>query len=311
LGLKLRLDPGRKAALLDEAAGAFRSGPVDQLNQFAAWLNQRHEFGRTLAVLPYEQALKRRDSFIIHLDALAGLDHWAEVGQILGREGLPLQDSILEAFRARAALKLQQVDQAAFHWRRAVQAARDDVEQLEFVAQYAEKNTQYSDAIRAYRAVLQAEPSRMSAYLSLSRILQQHGSTTDLLDLMGQMARVWPQNPTFKNDLAYLNLLLNKDVASSRKTAEELVRQFPQLLPIRCTLALACLRAKEPALALGLLSDGNVDWRQALPGDRAVYIGALVANGRLKEAQALASDLPTATLRKEELDLVRAACPKS
>jgi hypothetical protein len=53
--------------------------------------------------------------------------------------------------------------------------------------------------------------------------------------------------PATENDLAYLNLLLKNEVDASGHIAEKLVREHPQMLAYRTTLALAYLRSNDAA----------------------------------------------------------------
>ena len=108
-----------------------------------------------------------------------------------------------------------------------------------------------------------------------------------------------------RNDFAYLNLLLAAKLPESRQTAEELVGQFPESLPYRTTLALACYRLKDYTTALRVYEGRPYDWRQALPGHRAVYAAVLAANGQGKEAREQAVHIPPERLREEELALIR------
>ena len=303
LGLEIRLEPERKADLLKQASAKFRAGPAEDLDSFAAWLNGQIEFDQTLASLPLEQALKRRVSFILHMDALGGLGRWQAVQRILDTPDLPLSRTVVQAFRARTALQLKRPEDATLAWRRALNAAQDDPEELVFLAQYAEKNNEFDYSARAFHALAKVAANPLPVYLTLSQLLQQHGSTEDLRDVLNEMADKWPRNSAFKNDAAYLNLLLEKDLVRSKQTAEQLVRENPQFLSMRSTLALAYLRLKDPAAALNVYSDANYDWRQALPANAAVYVAVLAANGKTNDAGALALTLPIESLRKEEREL--------
>ncbi len=121
------------------------------------------------------------------------------------------------------------------------------------------------------------------------------------------MAERWPDEISFRNDLAYLDLLLNRNVESATKVAEDLVEAHPGNLPFRAALALGRLRSKNPSTALEAFAGRDWDWTKALPGHRAIHAAALAAAGRAKEAAARAGEIPPDSLRREERQLLESA----
>ena len=120
-----------------------------------------------------------------------------------------------------------------------------------------------------------------------------------------ELARQLPQDPAPKNDLAYLNLLFSEKVDESMQAARELVAAVPDRAAYRTTLALACLRKKQPKEALAAYDQAEINWSTALPGWQAVRAAVLAANGREAEARELALTINWDRLKPEERALIR------
>ncbi len=304
LALQIQLQPAQRAQLLDGVAADFKKQPAEDLHQVAVWLNQQGEFNRTLSLVPLEEARKRVDLLVVHLDALAALDRWKDIEDILSGKAVPLPPVHLEAFKARCALKLNNPAAAAAAWRHALSAAESSPEELWWLADYAAKNGELEQARRAYRAWIGRVRDPRPGYKALADLVERTGSTAELRGLLREMLKRWPTDAALRNDCAYLNLLLGDELEEARRTAEELVAQTPGSLPHRTTLALAWYRLKDPARALQVYQGRDYDWSLALPGNRAVYAAVLAANGKGPEARQLAQSLPPDRLRKEELALI-------
>jgi predicted Zn-dependent protease len=307
--IELRLRPDLREAILDHAAIAFKKLDSDSLHSFMGWLNSKGEFGRVLEILPAEVTMQRSDHFIQYLDALAGLGNWTEVRRLLQRKDTPLEGVYLEAYRARAATQMKDDIGVHAHWRAALRHADGRPADLWFLAGYAERNGEFEQARRAYRALINAHPNPYPAYEAFARLIEKQGSTSELRDLLREMVRRWPMNLALRNDHAYLNLLLGRELDESLQTADDLVRESPRSLPHRTTLALACYRQKYYAAALELYLGEELDWSRILPGNRAVLIAVLAANGKTNEATQLAQTLPAQLLRPEERQLVERYVP--
>ncbi|MBI3850769.1 MAG: hypothetical protein HY298_10925 [Verrucomicrobia bacterium] len=305
LDQRLHLEPDQRAGILDQALTQYKGADPATLAQFAVWLNQHEQFQRTLLALPLEAALKRKELFIPHLDALAALGRWEELDKILDTKQTPLEPVFFEGFRARCAMQLGKSTSAALHWNRALWYAERNPEQLTWLALYADKCGAAAPAKKACRSWIACAADVRPAYQTLQQFTAKSGTTEELRDLLGEMLKRWPADPALRNDHAYLNLLLAKDLSAARLTAEELVQQFPEILPYRTTLALACYRLKDYPAALRVYEGRHYDWGQALPGNRAVYAAVLAANGKLDEARHQARNLPRLQLRDEEFELIR------
>ncbi|MSU56717.1 MAG: hypothetical protein EXS35_00795 [Pedosphaera sp.] len=305
LGLQLLVTPEQRGVLLDDAAAQFKASDAETRLAFAVWLNQNSECNRTLELLPLAEALKRKDFFLSHADALAALGQWDALKKIFETKQTPLEQPYAEAFRARCEKELRNGALADLHWRQAVRTAERNPEQLMWLASYAEKCAEFDTAKRALRSLIACVENPRPAFQLLERVTERAGPTAELRDLLGEMANRWPDDAAYQNDFAYLNALLNTGVAAAAETAGKLVGPRPENLAHRTTLALAHYRQGDYPGALKAYGGRDFNWPGALANQRAVYAAVLAANDRASEARELARNIPREQLRAEELELIQ------
>jgi hypothetical protein len=305
LTLRILNEPGRRQAILDESLAHYAKEPPEKRLRFALWLSQNGENEKTLVALPLEEALTRKDFFLVHADALAALDRWAELQKILETKKPPMEATYLEVFQARCDERLNRAALAENHWRAALRAAERNPEQLLWLGRYAEKSNQNEIARQAYRSLITSVNNALPAFRELQRLTDKIGTTAELRDLLGEMMRRWPNDLSLQNDYAYLNLLLGSELAGSHLTANRLVTQVPDNLPFRTTLALALYRQQDFKAALGAYGGKEYHWPDALPYQRAVFATVLAANGLTSESDQILKGLPIERLRPEEKALIQ------
>lgn len=309
--LKLEIElrkPAQRDALLARALAESRAAGDEAFRQFAVWLNTHGEQARTLDAIPLELALSRKDLFLIYLDALASLKKWSDVGAILAKGGLPLEETYVELYKWRAAAEIGQNDEADKHWRAAQIAATKSAglgnpEQAIYLASYVERLGQSAKAEGIYRSLLGSPLTARPACEALLRIAVSKG-TKPTRDLLREMKARWPDDVPVQNDYAYLQLLLGEEIDASRETAAALAAKFPNSLPHSTTLALAYLRSNNPAAAMEVFDRLPVAWEKAPAPSAAVYAAVLNANGRTDDARKLAAKIPNSSLRPEERALI-------
>lgn len=305
LSLAMGASPAdRHPAILETALRTWGSENVLHRAALGAWANGRRLYEFTLRVVPDDLAVSDARLFTVHLDALAGLGQWAQVVTWLELPKNPLSKVVSEAYRARSAAALKDSAMAAVHWRRALQAAGDEPNELAFVAGYAGAAGEVESAGAAYRHLAEVVPASWEARSAFSSFLQRHGTTVELRDCIRSMSQQWPEHAALRNDLAYLNLLLGVELEAGLEIARKLVQQFPESVPNRVTLALALVRRREFTPASEVFTGREVDWQLALPGHQAVYVAVLLGTGRTLEAHERALQMDVSQLRPEELALV-------
>lgn len=303
--LRLRIEPDRRRAIIDQAIQATPAGDKEQKLLLARWLLVQREYARVLEVLPKELALSSMELAIPYLDGLAQLNRWGEIKNLLEKEKLPLDPALVALYRMRVAREENNLPLANTFWDQAQNLAAEKPGVLWEIARYAETLDETAQVERAYRRLTRHEPAARAAYMALIRRISDERNTAKLRDLMQEISRRYPGEKEPANDLAYLNLLLGQNVAAATTQARELVAQEPGFLAFRATLALAGLRNHDPGTARLAFDGVNIDWSTVQPGWRAVHAAALGATGSPDEARELASGIPLAQLKPEERLLVQ------
>ena len=308
LGLtwKLRSEPEHREQILTEAISAFRNGGPERLAVIGRWLVQQQESRRVVGLIPLATARGNKDLFLIYVDALADLGRWQDLQILLaGKAPLPIDPTIRNLYEVRTALALGREEESRQHWSDVRQSMRNaDPKTILYVAQYAERLGNRDEAAKAYRLLTATTGAERPGYFGLIRLTEQSGNTRELRDLVKKFAGWFPNECELQNDLAYLDLLLNENVAPARERAVQLVKSFPELLAYRTTLALAHLRSGDAAAARTIYREVGTDWSAAKPGWRAVHAAVLAASGEQALACAQSRAIDIGQLRAEEQALI-------
>lgn len=305
LTLELTIHPAQRPELIQQAIARYHNASPENRVRFISWLARNGETARIPTALPAEEALPRKDYFMLYLDALAALKRWEEILKVLEAPQLPVETAYAEAFRARSESELQHPDRAEPRWAAALAAAGRSSEQLLWLARFAEGSGALDTTRHTLRTLIKSVENPLPAYRELEQFLTRQGTTLELRDLLAEMSARWPADPTFQNDTAYLNLLLNREVETATRTARQLVAQHAEELPLRTTLALALYRQRDFKGALQAYEGRKFPWHLALANQRAVYAAVLEANGNSNEARQMMVNLNFEQLRPEEQELVR------
>ncbi|HZA38409.1 MAG TPA: hypothetical protein VE486_04655, partial [Candidatus Baltobacteraceae bacterium] len=149
LGLRAQHDPALANQYVADAVERFGGGDDETLVSLAAWLNSVGRADKTLQALPLERATRRQDLYLRYVDALAALEHWSEVKELLSLERFPLEPVFQHMYLAIARTRLGEATAATNEWQRALEAA-NTLEKLLVLAGYAEQNKANDVADRAY-----------------------------------------------------------------------------------------------------------------------------------------------------------------
>ncbi|MDX1953436.1 MAG: hypothetical protein SFY81_14755 [Verrucomicrobiota bacterium] len=300
--LEMKLHPERREELFNELSQVSLSDPENRLN-LARWYNRHRAFNHTLEVLPATFATNQT-ILLAHLDALAGMREWSAVSAILKTNRM-IQPYLRELYLARVNKELGSSQIAESHWRKVMIEATGKPDALAYVAEYAEQLGEWEQARWAYQRLTTEPKFSERAYAGLIRLAEQQGSTRTLRELMKEIVSRSPQNEPARNDLAYLNLLLNEQVEASEAIAAALYREHPNRLAYRTTLALALLRQGRAGQARELYAGVEVNWLNVLPGWLAVRAAVLNASGEKDLARTLVRPLRNSRLKPEEQELIK------
>jgi hypothetical protein len=277
----------------------------ETLVALAGWLNKMGRPAKTLEVLPEARAAQRQDLFLHYLDALAALQRWNDIKDVLTSERFPLQPVLQHVYLAVAQTHLGSATGATNEWQRAVELANTD-EKLLALAKYAEQNSVNDVADAAYAGAIKITPKNREAYTGRLRLALAAGHTAQAQTIAAEIAQLWPDDAEGRNQDNYLRLLLGASDGAAEAAEREamlLVRKEPRNWVARGTLGLARLRLGRNNDALGAIRDLRVTGVEP-PGPLAVRAAILAANGYEEGARNDARILGTKPLLPEERALI-------
>ncbi len=305
LGLRAQHDPALASQYVADAVERFRSGDDETIAALAAWLNSVARADKTLEVLPLDRALRGRDLFLQHVNALAALERWNEVKEILNSERFPLEPVFQHMYLAVARTRLGETTAATDEWQRALEAANTPEKLLAF-ADYAEQNHVNEVADRAYSQATRVAPKNRAAYAGRLRVALASDQTTEAQTIAGEIVKIWPDDAAARNQDDYLRLLLGasgEQAEAAERQAQILVAQEPWNWSARATLGLARLRLGRNADALAVFRKVRVTGAEP-PGVVAVRTAILAVNGYEESARGDAHNLGAEHLLPEERALI-------
>jgi len=308
--LRIQTQPDDASRIYDEEIDRWRSGKTEEIVQLARWLNVHQQAERVISLVPIEQALKNNVLLLTRLDAMAGMQRWTDIDETLTRPDLTLDPSVIESFRARAAQERGAVLDAEVHWNHAISLSGTDPAKLRFVATFAEQSHANVSALKAYEQLARFPREARAAYDGAERVSQRTGDAAIQRTAAERIAAAVPEDPNAADQLAYLNLLLNKDVDANFTVARNLAEKFPNRLSYRVAAALGYLRKHDAGSALAQFNaPAPIDWKQTQPAWRAVYAATLLANDRHDEAQQIIETIPVDRLSPPERALIEQKQP--
>jgi hypothetical protein len=303
--LGLQLHPDNAAHIYQEAVDRWRNGSTENLIYLARWLNVHQQAELTLSSFPIERAFEDNQLLLARLDAMAILQRWNDIDEVLRQNEVTLDPAVIESFHARTAQERNATLDAEMHWNHAISLAGTDPYKLLFVSNYAEQSHATAAAINAYEQLARFPEHAEAAYRGLERVSQRIGDISMERAAMAKISARTPEDPNAADHLAYLNLLLGEDIDNNLATAKKLAEQYPTRLSYRVTAALGYLRQHNAAAALAQFNAPvPIDWKQALPGWRAVYAAALAGTDRNDEAQKIIATIPRDRLNSRERALI-------
>ena len=303
LELKLRFGTERFKAVIDEAKSLFALHKPEDLATLGRWFNSQRLYRETIELIGPETARSRQDVFLVRLDALAILERWREIEQVLEEPRIPLQEHIRHLFEMRAFLKLGEARRAGIAWDRSLLAAGRDAERLWYAADYTSRLRLDENTREALERLIEIPSAMRKAFERLLQLNQKRGETEGVRDVYARMITVYPKEPAVVNDLAYLNLLLNQEIEESLSSARRMVDENPLYLAHRITLAFAYWRLGDAKAALNVFEGLTLDWSTAQTRHRVVFSTILKANGYEQEATTILQGIDPEFLLPEEREL--------
>ena len=306
--LRFQTRPDDATRIYREEIDRWQNGKPEEIVGLARWLNAHQQAELVLATFPIERALSDNQLLLARLDALATLQRWNDIDDVLNRSDVTLDPSVIESFRARTAQERNAILDAEVHWNHAISLAGSDPYKLRFVANFAEQSRATAAALKAYEQLARFPEQADLANRGTQRISQKSGETTTQRAAMAKISARAPEDPNATDQLAYLNLLLDEDVDKNFAVAKKLAEQYPNRLSYRVTTALGYLRLHDPGSALAQFKAPTpIDWKRTLPAWRAVYAAALLASDRNEEARDIIATIPRDRLNPQERELIESS----
>ncbi len=299
--IELRLHPENAATIYNDVVAKWTREQETRLS-VAQWLNAHGQAERVLKLAPLDSG--NRELLLARLDALATLKRWGEIEEALARPHLGFDPAIIEAFRARAAQEQRATLDAEFHWSKAIDAAANDPQKLQFVANFAEQSGATEAALRAFDQLARAPEYALVALAGQQRLAAKTRDITAARNLAEKQLALQSNDPDAQNRLLYYNLLLERDIDQSAAKAKELASKFPNRLEFRVTAALGSLRQHDAARALAQFNGPPIDWTKTPPAWRAIYAAVLMQNEQTARAAGLLQAIPRNQLSPEEAMLI-------
>jgi tetratricopeptide (TPR) repeat protein len=306
LQLRVQHDPALTDQYVADAIERFGKADDETLAALALWLNSLGRARKTLELLPLDRAVRNQDLFLQHINALAALERWDEVKEVLTSERFPVDPVFQHMYLATARSHLGGATAVTNEWQRALEAAANDSAKLLALASYAEQNRANDIADTAYAEAIKLAPKNRAAYAARLRVAESTGHTAQAQTLAAEIVKLWPDDAAARNEDAYLRLLLGASdgaAEAAEQQAQILVAQEPWNWAARATLGLARLRLGKKEEALAVFRDVWATGSEP-PGALAVRAAILAVNGYEEGARGDARNLGGEHLLPEERALI-------
>jgi len=278
--VRARQDPILTDQFVADAIQRFGNGDDETLAALGGWLNKIGRPTKTLEVLPQTHAIQRQDLFLLYINALAALQRWSEIRDLLIGEHSVVDPMSQHMYLAVAQAHLGAATAATNEWQRALEVVNTP-EQALALARYAEQTAVNDIADAAYSIAIKIEPKNRGAYDGRLRLATLAGHTSQAQSIAANIAQLWPDDAEARNQDAYLRLLLGASddaTKAAERDAQLLVAKEPRNWRARATLGLARLRLGWTKEALAAIRQPRVTGVEP-PGPLAVRAAILAANG--------------------------------
>ena len=306
--LRISSKPESKNAVLADLSKLFSNQKKEDQILFARWLNSRQFHQPLIDFIGRDRALSQTEWLLIYLDALAGLDRWNDIFNLLDENSIAgLSDSVRLMFLARSAQKSGDSIKATDSWtemHRSLLYEKPEV--ISFVASYTLRIGETEQAAKAFKVLSERRETALEGFLGLIRCTPKNAPAANIIPIYTELLEVFPNMEEARNDHTYLLLLTNQNVFDSAFIAQEALKRSPNSLAAMSLSALAHLKNNDPAKADAIYKDKLIPWATAPNPWKNVRAAVLYATGKKAEADELVATIDKSQLRPEELALLPA-----
>lgn len=254
-------------------------------------LREQRQFSTILELIPDAVATSHDRLLVFRLEALYDLHQYGAASTLLQRSENLIVPSM--RLRLKALLAWAMNDSAAESiWLEALALAEreDSLSELFALAQTAQLRQQPAYAQRAFQAMLKTPERRQrlrpEVWLAALRNAAEMHEAQAMLAIAAGMVERFPEEPSWKHNHTYLQLLLLADVSGALAPARANFEAAPSNVNFRTVYALAKWRNGDLAGAVDV-AKGIVPTDLSLsPGNRAVLAGLFKAAGQADLAAA-------------------------
>lgn len=236
----------------------------------------------------------------------ATLEDWHGLEEISQNKNWAQFDYLRHVYLSRALRAQGDAHLASGEWSLALSAAGPSAEALTNLWNLAEGWQWDSEEEEVLWLVVDKHPEIELAFKKLSSKYLKEENTPGLLKLAACRLRAEPGNEDVQNDVAYLSLLLGKDVDSATRVAKLLHKRQPENPSYASTLALALETSGQTGEASQVLAALPVASLQE-PAIAAVYGRVLAERSRPDEARPFLQIARSSSLLPEERELAEKA----
>ena len=304
----IQLQPATKPAVVAKMLERMQGASLEDRARGLQFLLRMDEPAQAASLLTRDEALKKRETLSLWLDAQSLTKNWPAVLDALSQPNLPLAGHLTKLYRARAlVMSGKEAEGRAAYAEVLQETAGSKAEFLETLAylNLAGEDQLFDQGLQ--HALSDPETAKESFIRILPSVAMRRDATRTrrVYEMAAAASPELANDLTLQNDIAYLDLLLGLPV-DIKKTAF-LSEANPRDFSFRATHALALLKEGKNKEALSLLENCEPDIHVASlpPHQKAIVAIALAANGRRNEALGTASLLPPQQLSMQEFQLVR------
>ncbi|MFO7725165.1 MAG: hypothetical protein R6V45_06405 [Oceanipulchritudo sp.] len=140
----------------------------------------------------------------------------------------------------------------------------------------------------------------------LLQLTLEYGNLQQSIEVAEYIARLQPDAPAAKNNLAYFQFLAESSVEESVEVMRELVEEYPDIHQFTLTLALGLIKSGRTNEANRLIQGTNIDWNDTSNRGRLIYAVVLAATDQRVVADGLIQSLDMEEFIPEERALLEA-----
>ncbi len=312
----VKLEPERKAEIIEKAVADHSRASREDLVPLARWLNQEGEPERLLAFLKKPMVQDYVPLLDQYLNALTMAKRYAELEGLVQDPRTRLTVSERAFYRAHLAFATRKSwDEVNRLLVEALATAESDMRPQIFlnIAQWAEQRGHPLVAEQAYRAASvnrASEQIQRIGYEGLLKLSYRNGNSAAFLEVARDTSRRWPENQHFLERSLYASLLSGTDIEMAVPQVQKLLDAKPDDTQRKLLMALAYYRMMDPKAALRVLSHINLS--DLSPGQGAVLCGILqqIGGNAAVQAQGVAQQISKdAVMLPEERKFLRELRP--